>query len=128
MLRKVSRNFGVNRSSLKPFVPRATRSDAHPDGTREAVESFLQSAATQLPDKKHVSKKTMTAKAFLDRPMADLYKDFKLAQPNIKLGLSKFCSYQPVHIQVQSKNKMRQCLCEYCTDYFKINFNFKNLT
>jgi hypothetical protein len=114
MLREVSVKFGISRKSLKLAHPRQVCSDSVPEETNKAVIAFLEDSAVHLPVKKRVSKKTLIPKAVLQRPMGELHTEFKVQNPSLQIGYSKFCEFRPAHILLHNSNKLCQCLCEYC--------------
>ena len=80
----------------------------------ETAEHFFEETATVVPDKKLVSKKTGKAASFLRRPLRELHREFKAAGGNIPF--SSFAKCRPRNVRLMSQAKLRQCLCEYCTN------------
>lgn len=125
LLSTASKRFGVPIKSITNRSYSKSRSDALPRSTITAVQEFLRNSATTLPDKKLVSKKFLEGKMLLDRPMREFHREFLKANPEIKIGISKFCSIRPKNVLLAKDSKMRQCLCEYCTN---INLLLRSLS
>lgn len=77
--------------------------------------SFIEETATPLPDKKLVSMKTGKPAFQLRRPLREIYQDFCNSSCK-KVSFSTFAKCRPRNIRLMSQAKLRQCLCEYCTN------------
>jgi hypothetical protein len=87
---------------------------------KEIVE-FFNSAATTLPSKKNVSKKSGVASSVLQKPLQELHKEF-LDTTGHQVSFAHFAFCRPQHIRPARRNFLRQCLCEYCENVsLKVN-------
>ena len=85
-----------------------------PNEVKDMVRSFYEDQATQLPNKKNVSKKTLQSTAVLQRPISSLFKEFQQAHPEVEIKKSSFFMLRPKHIKPMGFNTLRGCLCEWC--------------
>nr|XP_054762358.1 uncharacterized protein LOC129268919 [Lytechinus pictus] len=85
-----------------------------PNEVKVMVRSFYEDEATQLPNKKNVSKKTLRSSAVLQRPISSLFKEFKQANPEVEIKKSSFFMLRPKHIKPMGFSTLRGCLCEWC--------------
>ena len=76
------------------------------------IGEFWGDVATQLPDKKLVSKKTGQAQAQLRKPLSAYHKDY--VDQGGKASYSTFAKCRPKHVRKMSNARLNQCLCEYC--------------
>ncbi|KAJ8034129.1 hypothetical protein HOLleu_20846 [Holothuria leucospilota] len=113
--RWVKRNFRVTSKLLQPKKTGPTKRAIHAE-TKQLVIAFYEANATQLADKKAISKKTLQKTAVLQKPVVALYKAFIEAHPGVKIGVSSFFNLRPQHIKPFGSHKMRGCLCEYCAN------------
>lgn len=56
----------------------------------------------------------------LEGSLRHTYENFKAENPQTKLSYSKFVNIRPKNVLPMAKQKILQCLCEYC-----INIDFK---
>lgn len=77
------------------------------------ISDFYASAATSLPSKKTVSKKSGVAASVLQRPLQELHREFVESTGN-SVSFSHFAFCRPAHVRPARRNFLRQCLCEYC--------------
>lgn len=80
----------------------------------EEARTFFEVSSHPLPSKKLLSKKTGNGACALNKPLADVYADYKEAVDN-PVSFSYFASCQPKHVRLQRQAILRQCFCEYCT-------------
>ena len=81
----------------------------------EEARTFFEVSSHPLPSKKLVSNKTGKAACVLNKPLTDVYADYKEAVDN-PVSFSYFASCRPKHVCLQRQAILRQCLCEYCTN------------
>ncbi|XP_052073589.1 uncharacterized protein LOC127711546 isoform X2 [Mytilus californianus] len=114
----MSWTFAHKCSTLEGVWDNKKRSDALDQNTIKAVEDFFKRPAnsTYLPDKKHVSKKTLEPKIILDKSLQDTYKQFREQNQECNISFSKFSSLRPSNVKTMNKNTFNNCLCEYCTN------------
>ncbi|XP_038055189.1 uncharacterized protein LOC119727393 [Patiria miniata] len=115
------RRFGISRKMMRMNRPENYRNGKELcTDTVKIVHKFYQENSAEVADKKAVSKKKLLKTRILQRPIATLFNEFKKTFPDIQIGKSSFFKLRPKHIKSSTTNKLRGCLCEYCT-----NFNLK---
>ncbi|MES9901055.1 MAG: hypothetical protein ABW168_00060 [Sedimenticola sp.] len=95
---------------------RAKRKDAVNDYVRKKLDFHYNqpSVATTLPDKRAV--RGGKERKVLDRPLRDVYEDFKDDNPDINIGFSTFAAKRPSNILTSKHQPMYSCLCDVCTN------------
>ena len=78
------------------------------------ILDFFHRVAVPVPEKKKVLK-SGAAPAVLAQPLVDLHKEF-LKETGCNTSFSTFAKCRPAHIRTMQHNRLRQCLCEYCTN------------
>ncbi|XP_063446520.1 uncharacterized protein LOC134726055 [Mytilus trossulus] len=110
--------FAYKCSKLKGVWTDKKRSDALDEDTIKKVEDFFRQPCNSrcLPDKKHVSKKTMEPKRIMEVSIVDTYEKFREQNAECNISFSKFSSLRPCNVKTMNKNAFNNCLCEYCTN------------
>lgn len=120
MLRTTSLLFDMQPSEIVRVrdvdTPRGKRNDSLSNDVKEKVNHHYnqQSVSTTLPDKKSV--KHGQEWKVLDRPLKDVYHEFKEDHPEVKVGFSTFAANKPSNIHTSRKQQWYSCLCEACTN------------
>lgn len=99
----------------KDFKMATTRSDSISEERKEEVSDFYHHSniAVQLPDMRRVTKHGATK--VMQMSIQRAYDKYKEASPNA-MSKSKFASLRPPDVKLQSKNKLRSCLCPDCAN------------
>ncbi|XP_041361241.1 splicing regulatory glutamine/lysine-rich protein 1-like isoform X1 [Gigantopelta aegis] len=106
--------LGINRKTLQRHEkPKHKPMGIKKEAEKKAAE-FLQQEATQLPDQKRVSKKTGKSTLLLTQPLRDLHKRFE--ETGLRVSFSTFAKCRPSNVKLMAQARVRQCLCEYCTN------------
>ncbi|MES9905398.1 MAG: hypothetical protein ABW168_22320 [Sedimenticola sp.] len=97
---------------------RKKRCDALLESEINNVREYYQrpNVSIEIPMKKSVSKKSLSAKAVLTRPLKRVYAEYQKEPGCLKIGLDKFKKLRPKHVLTANKTQLRQCVCEYCTN------------
>ena len=120
MLRTTSLLFDVHPSEIVRVrdldTQREIRSDSLSQDVKEKVDHHYNqpSVSTTLPDKRSV--KHGQERKVLDRPLKEVYKEFKQDHPEVKVGFSTFAANKPSNIHTSRKQQWYSCLCEACTN------------
>ena len=106
-----NRNY-KDRKTSKELYKRKASGDVE---YREEIENFLQQSeySVILPGKKQVFKRSGKSAVLLNRPLTDIYKDYKKESCNPKC-FSTFAKYRPRHVKTRDRTSWVQCLCEKC--------------
>ena len=67
-------------------------------------------SAKKLRDGQFVGRRVM------ERFVCSAYQQFMVEHPNTKISLSAFTSLRPKTISPSTRNRKRDCLCEYCAN------------
>ena len=125
-IRSTGNTLSVTRKTATKYVPASESSSPQVALTSETcnkscrrkleaeVSNFMESVSDQLPDRKLVSRKSGKAAAVLAQPLKELHADFVHGGHNI--SFSQFAKCRPAHIRPMNQCRLRQCLCEYCTN------------
>ena len=109
----IAKEMGVNRRSV--FRTRRKNIDKRQAFNREKVKvsRFLkkQPNSNPLPGKKDVTGKGQ--KYALNDTLANLYKKYKIENPESKISLATFCRQRPANMKTIQWADRRQCLCQY---------------
>lgn len=77
------------------------------------IKEFYEGAATVIPSKKYISRKTGIPTSVLRKPLHELHKEFqKTSGASVSFGHFALC--RPANIRCARRNILHQCLCEYC--------------
>ncbi len=49
--------------------------------------------------------------------LKEAHEVFKVDNPNIAIGLSKFCEFRPVEVEVVKSKDHEVCCCPYCENF-----------
>ena len=114
--RLASTTLGTNR---KAFAHKTTKILGRPQVTLSVMRTIAQcyedySTQLHVPDKKRVSKKTGLPTKILDRPIDQVWKQFRERNPDLRVCRSLFYRSRPSHIKSPTQAKYRGCLCDYC--------------
>lgn len=90
--------------------------------TMKMVKDFYEcdDVSRQLPGKKDFiiiredGKKEYMQKRLLVYHLREVYTLFQEQNPNVKIGLSKFCEMRPKHVRLVSDKDQIMCCCPYC--------------
>ncbi|GFN90054.1 Cc8l18.2-like protein [Plakobranchus ocellatus] len=82
--------------------------------TKPTIQKFFEDNSIFLPHVKTVSKKTLRQKKFLERPISDLYQQFKREHPDCTASIKTFFRHRPDHIVSCKKMPLLQSRCEVC--------------
>jgi hypothetical protein len=93
-----------------------TRRDTVIHRTVQKVQEFYrrEDVSVTLPYSKTV--KGGESRHILIKTVDKTYEDFKLENPELKIGRSKFAALRPVNVKNQTTHALNQCLCEYCAN------------
>ena len=111
MAEKFSVGSGLTKSMQRPFSP----------ATEEAVRSFYVSdeVSRQMPGRKDVvtvridGQKQKLQKKLMIMNVMEAYKLFRLENPEMEIGKSKFASLRPVNVLPVSEKDQNVCCCSY---------------
>lgn len=120
-LSKRSTLIGVNRKTLKRH--QQAESETHQETpackrrreNKQVAAGFFEDVAMPVPDKKLVSKRSGKSAPFLQKPLKDVFADFKSAT-GTEISFSNFAKHRPKNVKLMAQARLRQCLCEYCTN------------
>lgn len=82
----------------------------------DKVATFYEEQSVDLPGKRSVCRYSMKPKKVLTRKVADVYEDFKIRHPDVKMSLTTFSRRRPRHVMLSSSRAFLQCLCEKCVN------------
>ena len=110
---RVAKDLGLNRRGV--FRKRRQNIEKRQQLNREKIKitRFLkkQPNSNPLPGKKDVTAKGQ--KYALNDTLANLYKKYKLENPQSKVSLATFCRQRPSTMKTIQWADRRQCLCQY---------------
>ncbi|KAJ8048418.1 hypothetical protein HOLleu_00729 [Holothuria leucospilota] len=116
LLRKGAKMFGVPPKIINtdPSVLKYRNAQKIPTATRTKVSNYYEMHSVELPDQKHISKRTLKKTRVLEKPINLLFTQFREDFPELKVGASVFFALRPKHVKTVGSIKFRGCLCEYC--------------
>ena len=123
LLRYTSRETAIRWKYLMRYTKkdddnfsRETRSDKLNETTANKVKEFYQreDISTTLPNIK-TAKNDAPGKV-LNKPVNELYHDYRHLYPEEKIGQTVFSSLHPQNVLPARKRCLVQCLCEYCVN------------
>lgn len=119
--RHLSKYIDVRESVLcrvsKKDYERKRRSDATSQGVKRKIVEFYErnDVSTNLPIAKRI-KKDGIERRVLDRPVTEVFEEFKKKNPEVKTSLSTFKRSKPRKVEITRKQPWYGCLCEACTN------------
>ena len=109
--------------SPSTFIPpkRKRQDQALSADVIQEVRSFYETddISSQAPGKndfiiiRDAQQKTKVQKRYLLLTIGEAYQEFKLANPNMKIGKSKFAEMRPSHVSLRADTPANICLCSY---------------
>ena len=123
LIRYTARETGIRRNYLHKYTTKKTedfereaRNDKTNKATIKRIHDFYNKPeeSTILPNMKTASQEVPGN--VLNRPVRELYKDYKHMYPEEKIRHSVFASLRPQNILPVQKRRLIQCLCEYCVN------------
>lgn len=95
---------------------RKIRSDALPEEQKKLVQDFFNQLdiSSLIPDEKTVPK--YGERRVLNRPLTDIWKEFKQKHSDVKVGFLTFAFLKPLNIQSTKQQPWFSCLCDVCTN------------
>ena len=115
-VRSMANKLKVNRGTWARHSYPEKRTKIRKFGLRDGnASNFFKQHSSVAPDKKLVSKKTGEGAAFLQKSLKQLHNEYKEASGD-SIPFSSFAKCRPKNVRLMSQAKLRQCLCEYCTN------------
>lgn len=111
----VSKIIGVRRPTLS-YKPKGGRSKNHLKVTpsvQEVIANFykLPEISTQMPNKRRSGPSNVY---ILNNTILKTYREFKIAHPDVSIGVTQFLKHKPKCVQLLKKFKWMQCVCDIC--------------
>ena len=99
---------------------RKKRADALDEDVRKKVIAFYNRGdiTREMPNARQVTKKGPCK--VLECSLQAAFQQFTQENPTVKISFSTFVKLRPTSVKTQERNRMLQCLCEYC-----VNVDFK---
>ena len=115
-VRSMANKLKVNRGTWARHSYPEKRTKIRKFGLRDGnASNFFKQHSSVAPDKKLVSKKTGEGAAFLQKSLKQLHNEYKEASGD-SIPFSSLAKCRPKNVRLMSQAKLRQCLCEYCTN------------
>lgn len=122
VVEKLASDFGIINPSTKPEKKNGLSKDV-----TECVKAFYyrDDISRQLPGKKDVksiknletNKRVLLQKRLLMYNLKDAFNLFKIDNPEIEIGLSKFCELRPLEVELVGSKDQQVCCCPYCENF-----------
>lgn len=93
------------------------RKDALSEETKEKIQRYYTrgDVSSVDPSSAAVSVKTQEPTRYMEKTVAEAYTQFR-EETGVQISFSKFAAMRPNHMKAASKNKLRMCCCEYCSN------------
>ena len=118
--KRIRNSILKNEKSVFAYTQRKTRNDVIDDSiTKQAFDFWLRPGITRTTNNKNDIKRVKLAKnkysshscMILEKTQSEVFQEFKVSYPNIKIGQRTFEKCKPYYVRSANKKDMSTCCC-----------------